>query len=261
MNLELWNSFYVLHLDDGVNVHWMQGVMKLRSCTRIDKFADGDENQWSMHAAGSLLPVAVDWVWRFLSSSSSSLQLRTEILGFPLYIVVLSQLLAEGLQREGSCRGRFHHYLSSISPRLQLRGSGTVSSHIVVSATATWSASHKLIWFLNPNTKLGCSFLVKNLVSFSLGTEIDQPHHHGCGAFLWTDRNQFVGFGSFRHRAHILRQRSHPCVGARCASHRQHQCGLGWDSGSSYLQGGPAWLVVDRRESKNPLPGVEFPKC
>jgi hypothetical protein len=36
---------------------------------------------------------------------------------------------------------------------------------------------------------------------------------------------------------------------------------LGWDSGSSYLQGGPAWLVVDRRESKNPLPGVEFPKC
>jgi len=103
MNLELWNSFYVLHLDDGVNVHWMQGVMKLRSCARIDKFADGDENQWSMHAAGSLLPVAVDWVWRFLSSSSSSssLQLGTEILGFPLYIVVLLQLLAEGY-----CKGR-----------------------------------------------------------------------------------------------------------------------------------------------------------
>jgi hypothetical protein len=142
MNLELWNSFCVLHLDGGVNVHWMQGVVKLRSCARIDKFADGDENQWSMHAAGSLLPVAVDWVWRFLSSSSSSsssssLQLGTEILGFPLYIVVLLQLLAEGLQREGSCRGRFHHYLSSISPRLQLRGSGTVSRHIVVSATAT----------------------------------------------------------------------------------------------------------------------------
>ncbi|CAK9881226.1 unnamed protein product [Sphagnum jensenii] len=138
MNLELWNSFYVLHLDGGVNVHWMQGVVKLRGCARIDKFADGDENQWSMHAAGSLLPVAVDRVWRFLSSSSSSfLQLGTEILGFPLYIVVLLQLLAEGLQREGICRGRFHHYLSSISPRLQLRGSGTVSRHIVVSATAT----------------------------------------------------------------------------------------------------------------------------
>jgi hypothetical protein len=61
-----------------------------------------------MHAAGSLLPAAVAWVWRFLSSSSSSLQLGTEILGFPLYIVVLLQLIAEEFQREGlSCRGCF----------------------------------------------------------------------------------------------------------------------------------------------------------
>lgn len=95
------------------------GVVKLRSCARINKFADGDENPWSMHAAGSLLPAAVAWVWRFLSSSSSSLQLGTEILGFPLYIVVLLQLIAEGFQREGrSCRGCFHHYPSSISPLL-----------------------------------------------------------------------------------------------------------------------------------------------
>lgn len=72
-----------------------RGVVKLRSCARIDKLADGDENQWSMHAAGSLLPAAVAWVWRFLSSSSSSLQLGTEILGFPLYIVVLLQLIAD----------------------------------------------------------------------------------------------------------------------------------------------------------------------
>jgi len=69
------------------------GVVKLRSCARIDKFADGDENQWSMHAAGPCFLAAVAWVWRFLSSSSSSLQLGTEILGFPLYIVVLCSSL------------------------------------------------------------------------------------------------------------------------------------------------------------------------